>query len=408
MSDEHNEQSQADRSAADEPTLAEPAGPWSTTERDRAAIEAHGRRPRSRAALWLAALLILVIAGVLSSPFWAPTMRPLLPWAEPSDAAKYDALAQRVAGLEQRPVTAPIDQDGFKSAQTALDQKIAALEGAVAVLRQTQEDTTTKVALAQQSQRLDAAEAKAAARIAAQAAEIDKMRRELTQRGAAGGELATRIDALEHQLHAQNSIDRSEGVRVLGLLQLREAVEAGQPFTAEYAALRQLAANDPELAAAARPLGDAARSGVATRAELRRRLGDLADHIDSANAPHAKPNSTKPKWWEEALDRVRALVTVRHIDGAAKTGSGAAVEAAQTTLAQDNLAGAVAALDGLGGTDAEATQPWLKAARQRLAAEAALTRLQGLLTARLGAPPASPAATVPAPAPDPSAPKTPS
>jgi hypothetical protein len=407
MSDEHNEQSQADYSAADEPALAEPAGPWSPTEREGAAIEAHGRRPPARAALWLAALLILVIAGVLSSPFWAPAVRPLLPWAEPSDAAKYDTLAQRVAGLEQRPVIAPIDQDAIKSAQTALAQKIAALEGAVAALRQTREDAATKAALTQESQRLDAAEAQAAERAAAQAAEIDKMRQELAQRGAVGGELATRVDALEHQLHAQNSIDRGEGVRVLALLQLREAVEAGQPFTAEYAALSQLAANDPELAAAARPLGDAARSGVATRAELRHRLGDLADHIDSANAPRAKPNSAKPKWWEEALDRVRALVTVRHIDGAAKTGSGAAVEAAQTALAQDNLAGAVAALDGLGRADAEAMQPWLKAARQRLAAEAALTRLQGLLTARLGAPPASPGATAPAPAPDPSASKTP-
>jgi hypothetical protein len=330
----------------------------------------------------------------------------LLPWAEPSDAAKYDALAQRVARLEQRPVTMPIDQEALKSAQTALEQKIAALEGAVAALRQIQGDVATKAALAQQSQRLDAAEVQAAARIAAQIAEIDKMRQELAQRGAAGGELATRVDALEHQLRAQNSIDRAERVRVLALLQLREAVEAGQPFTAEFTAFNQLAANDPELAAAARPLADAARSGVATRAELRRRLGDVADHIDPAKASRTK--SAKSKWWEEALDRVRALVTVRHIDGNAKTGPGAAVEAAQTALAQDNLAGAIAALDGVSGTDAEMMQPWLKAARQRLAAQAALTRLQGLLTAQLGASPASPAATAPAPAAEPAAPKTPS
>ena len=408
MSDEQNEQSQANHNAADEPALAEPAGPWAPTERERAAIEAYGRRPRSRAALWLAALLILVIAGVLSSPFWAPAVRPLLPWAEPSDAAKYDALAQRVAGLEQRPVTAPIDQDAFKSAQTAVNQKIAALEGAVAALRQTREDVATKAALTQQSQRLDAADAQATARASAQAAEIDKMRQELAQRGAAGGELATRVDALEHQLHAQNSIDRSEGVRVLALLQMREAVEAGQPYTAEYATFSQLGAHDPELASAARPLADAARNGIATPAELRRRLGEVADHIDGAKAPPAKSKSAKSKWWQEALDRVRGLVTVRHIDGTAKNGSEAAVDAAQSALAQGNLAGAVAALDGLSGTDAEAMQPWLKAARQRLAAEAALRRLQGLLTAQLGGSPASPAATAPAPAAEPAAPKTPS
>ena len=408
MSDEHNERSQTDHSAADEPASAEPAGPWSPTERERAAIEAYGRRPRSRVALWLTALLVLVIAGVASSPFWAPSVMTLLPWGGNPAAGRYNELAARVAALEQRPVTPPIDLDGIKSAQAALAQKIAALEGAAATLRQAQGDVATKAELSQQSQRLDAAEAQAAARASAQAAEIDKMRQELAQRGAAGGELATRVNALEHQLHAQNSIDRSEGVRVLALLQMREAVEAGQPYTAEYATFSQLGAHDPELASAARPLADAARNGIATPAELRRRLGEVADHIDGAKAPPAKSKSAKSKWWQEALDRVRGLVTVRHIDGTAKTGSEAAVDAAQSALAQGNLAGAVAALDGLSGTDAKAMQPWLKAARQRLAAEAALRRLQGLLTAQLGGSPASPAATAPAPAPEPAAPKTPS
>jgi hypothetical protein len=405
MSDQLNNHSEAERGVPSEPDVAEEPSPG-TSPPDAAQPPEYVRRPRSWTPLWLAALLVVVVAGVLSSPFWAAAVRPLLPWGEPSDAAKDDALAQRVAALEQRPVAAPIDQDAMKSAQAALEQKIAALEGAVAALRQTQGDVAPKAALTQQSQRLDAAETQAAARAAAQDAEIDKMRQELAQRGAAGGELATRVDALEHQVHAQNNIDRSEGVRVLALLQMREAVEAGQPFTAEYAALSQLAANDPELAAAARPLADAARSGVATRAELRRRLGDVADHIDSAKAPRTK--SAKSKWWEEALDHVRALVTVRHIDGAAKTGSEAAVDAAQTALAQGNLAGAVAALDGVSGADTDAVKPWLEAARQRLAAEAALTRLQGLLTAQLGAPPVSPAATTPAPAPEPAAPKAPS
>lgn len=407
MSDEHNNHSEAERSAPFEPDVAEEPRPWMPPP-DAAQSPEYVRRPRSWTPLWLAALLIVVVAGVLSSPFWGPAVRPLLPWGEPSDAAKYDALDHRVAALEQRPVAPPIDLDPIKSAQAAQAQKIAALESAVAALRQTQGGAATKAALAQQSQRLDAAEAHAAARVAAQAAEIDKLQQQLAQLGAAGAELATRLDALEHQVHAQSNSDRSEGVRVLALLQMREAVEAGHPFTAEYATFSQLTAHNPELSAAARPLADAARNGIATPAELRQRLGEVADHIDTATMPPAKSGATKSKWWQETLDRVRALVTIRHVDDNPKTGSEAAVDAAQTAMAQGNLTAAVAALDGLSGASAEAVQPWLKAARQRLAVEAALTRLQELLTAQLGSPPDSPAATTPAPASPLATPKTPS
>ena len=44
-----------------------------------------------RSALWLAGLLILILAGVARSPFWAPQIEPLLPWGENRD--DYAALA---------------------------------------------------------------------------------------------------------------------------------------------------------------------------------------------------------------------------------------------------------------------------------------------------------------------------
>jgi len=410
MSDERNERSAVDPGISSEPDTTATTSPWAPAP-EVSASPPERRRGRSSAPLWLGGMLVLVIAGVLASPFWAPALRPLLPWGTQSGAARYDALAQhlatletRVARLEQRPVAPPIDADAIKSAQAAVAQRVTALEAGVATLRQgqqrqTQQAAATTAALTQQSQRLDA--------IAAQTVELDKLQQELAQRGNAAGELANRVDALEHQLHSQSNVDRSGAALMLALLQMREAVVSARPFPAEFQAFKELAAHDPDLAAATQPLADAARDGVASQAVLRQRLDEIADRIATAKTP-----PVKPKWWEQAIDRLRSLVTIRQIDGTAKAGPDAAVEAAQSDVAQGNLKGAVAALSKLTGANAEAAQPWLDQARQRLAAEAALMHLQDLLSARLSAPAAaSPAVTAPAPAAEPTPPaqpKTPS
>ncbi len=51
-------------------------------------------------------------------------------------------------------------------------------------------------------------------------------------------------------------------------------------------------------------------------------------------------------------------------------------------LAGGDLEGAVGALEGLTGTPAETAQPWLRMAKERLAAEAALQRIEALLVAQ--------------------------
>jgi hypothetical protein len=392
MSDERNEHTEAERdSAPAEPAPVEEAAPWKAPP-GLAEPPESPRRSRPWLAIGIAAsLLLVVVVGVLLSPFWAPAIRPLLPWGEPSDTAKYETLAGRVAALEARPVTPAFDPEAIKRAQSAQTQKLAALEDDVGELRQGQQAAATKSALAQQSQRFDAAEAQSAARVATQAAEIAKMQQELAQRSTLGAELATRIDTLEHQLQAQNDTQRREAVRLLALLQMREALETGRPFAAEYATFTRLVENDPELLGAALPLADGARNGIASPAELHQRVAALADLTANAPAPAAASS-----WWEEALNRIRALVRVQRIDGAGQTGPDTAVDAAQAALAKGDLAGAVAALDGPRGVSAPAIEAWLKLARQRLAAEAALTHLQSLLTAQLGTPNASPAKSAPA------------
>src|SRR5207248_8060488 len=130
---------------------------------------------------------------------------------------------------------------------------------------------------------------------------------------------------------------------------------------------------------AAMPLAEPAKTGVASRAVLIARLHALAGAIATAAAPPADPD-----WGDKVLARLRGLVTIRRIDGASQSEPEAAVSAAERALRGGDLAGAVAALDRLAGPPAETARPWLQMARQRLAVEAALHRVEELLTARLG------------------------
>lgn len=368
------------------------------------------RTARPTAALWLAALLALVIAGVALSPFWAPPIAGLLPWGDAMAAAKYDALAAKIAALEQRPAPPIVDVAAITSAHMALAQRVGALETAVDALhRNQQQASAAQTAVAQLKQHVDELAAQSASRAGSAAAELEKIDKQLVQRQAADGDLAGRIAALEHQVQTQESADRTGSALMLALLQMREAVDEARPFPTQYEAFRQLAAGLPDLAAASRTLADVARSGVASRAALQQGLSDLAGQIATATPPAAER-----RWWEQALDRLRGLVTIRRIGGGAATGPQAAVAAAQSAMGHGDLAGAVAAIDKLSGGDAEKARSWLQMARRRLAAEENLVRLQELLAARLSkVPPASPAATSPpAPAaptsPPGAAPKTPS
>ena len=394
MSEERGEGPWADRGIP--PAEPEPSPTGEALEAAPAIASPPPRPPglARRAAPWLAALLVVVIAGAALSPFWAPAVAPLLPWGRTdASAAEADAqLAARVNALEQRPTPPAIDLDPIKSALAALTQRVDRLAAAVDADRRNQETAaSTKAALAQLSRRVDAIGAQSASGAASEVALTEKIQPELARLVSAAADSSDRLASLERKVRAQASIDQNGTALLLALLQMREGVDEARPFSAEYKAFEGLAGNDPELSAAAEPLAVAARQGVASRAVLGQRLAELSGQIATADQP-----PVKSKWWAQALDRMRGLVTIRRIDGAAQTGPEAAVAAAQSAFARGDLAAAVSALDPLTGANADAARPWLRIARERMAAEAVLAHLQDLLAARRGAAsPAVPAATPP-------------
>jgi hypothetical protein len=365
----------------------------------------------------LAGLLILILGGVASSPFWAPQIEPLLPWGENRDdyaalaarvaavetrlvapspgidavqsamsqlARRADQLDSRLAAVEKRPAPPSVDTDAINSALGALGRRVDQLESAAKP-----DLGPLRAGMQQVEQRLAAIETQSASRIASETAASKDMQQELSRLGKVEGDLADRVAALEREAQSQEKPElRADGMLALLLGQMREAIEQARPFPAEFGAFIKLARGS-DLAAGAQPLAEPARNGVASRAVLVKGLAELAGRM-AASDP-----AVKSDWREQTLARLRGLVTIRRIDDSSHTGSNGAVGAAQAALARGDLAGAVAALEPLTGADAEAARPWLLMARERLAAETALDHVQELLTERLGGSPAAAPAKVP-------------
>ena len=333
---------------------------------------------------WLAALLLLVIAGVGSSPFWARDVTPLLPWGSQSaaPAEDYAALAARVAAIENRPAQPPPDIAAINSTASALARRVDQLEAARGADRQTDAAVAgIKAGLQQLEERLSAFEARSATRANSETAEFEKVRQQLAQFASISSDLADRLPAIERRVGAAGSAVRTDSALLAALLQMREAVETARPFATEYDAFIALAHDQPDLIAAAQPLAELAQAGVAGNAVLSERLGQLSGRIVPAVAP-----SVDSDLRTQALAWLHSLVTIRRIDAASQTGQEPAMNVAEGALVRGDLPGAVSALQTLSGPKSAAIQSWLQTAQQRLGAEATLAHLQDLLVARLGTP----------------------
>ena len=333
---------------------------------------------------WLAALLLLVMAGVGSSPFWARDVTPLLPWGSQSaaPAEDYAALAARVAAIENRPAPPPPDIAAINSTASALARRVDQLEAARGADRQTDAAVAgIKAGLQQLEERLSAFEARSATRANSETAEFEKLRQQLAQFASISSDLADRLPAIERRVGAAGSAVRTDSALLAALLQMREAVETARPFATEYDAFIALAHDQPDLIGAAQPLAELAQAGVAGNAVLSERLGQLSGRIVPAVAP-----SVDSDLRTQALAWLHSLVTIRRIDAASQTGQEPAMNVAEGALVRGDLPGAVSALQTLSGPKSAAIQSWLQTAQQRLAAEATLAHLQDLLVARLGTP----------------------
>ena len=272
-----------------------------------------------------------------------------------ADPKALDAVAGRVAKLEAAGATPPPSaSDGALAARVgALETQIKALAEAVGVLGRRNDEAL-------------AAAREARVRADAGAAEIS----ELTQKPPAAvdrGEfeaLANRMAAAERSEKAAESADRA--VRLaLAATALNAAVERGDAFAAELAAVKTLGA-DPKLVAALEPF---ARSGVPSAAALARQFSELAPALQAAGAPPP----------EGVLGRLQMnaekLVRIRRVDEAPGSDAAAIVARSEAKASRGDLAGVAAELSQLPPNARAPAEAWIKSVQARTAAIDASRRL---------------------------------
>ena len=334
--------------------------------------------------------LVIFLAGVAIWPLAGPWLEPLLPASWRAAPADLGEIRGRLAALESRPEAAPAPTVDLSPLQSALARETDARERAVAGLRE------ELAAVRQQMEALPQASGTDVAAVDDLARRLDKLRqdmsaveentrslRQVERDAAAAGEamqaLERRVAALEKVVGNTTAVSRRQGL-VLAAGQLAAAVGAGRAYADELARLNGFAEGDGEIADAAAALSSGAVAGVPTLAELRRRFAPLAGTI-----VRAAGDAGADDWLSQAAGRLKGLVTVRRTGEVEGDETDAIVARAEVRLADGDLAAAVKEVSALEGAAAAAAAEWRREAEARLAADAALTKLQTRAIALLGA-----------------------
>ncbi|HEY3918626.1 MAG TPA: mitofilin family membrane protein [Stellaceae bacterium] len=319
---------------------ASPPRPIDTAPPTGGAVKPRRPLPRLPVAVWLGGMLVLALALIGASPYWAPALMPVLPWtARNAQPQQQEQTAQRLTAIEQR-----------LSDVLALSDRVAALE--------------TKPA------------PDASAAVAPLAAQVQQLNSRLDQ-------IDTRLAQLAHD-EAANA-ESPQRVLMVALASLGNALAGSRPFAAELASVEALGQGRAGWADALQPLEAPARTGIPSTAVLAQRFAaDIAPAILRAEA--AAPTDHE-SLGDAMLARLRGLVVIRRVDGrgAGTSPTGRAVAQAQAALDKSDLAGAAEALGPLSGAPAAAAQPWLAEAQQRLDVEQTIAKLSRNLAGDMAA-----------------------
>src|SRR5262245_30534316 len=275
-----------------------------------------------------------------------------------ADPKALDEVAGRVAKLEAAGAAPPQGAgDPALAARVAtLQTELKTMAEAVGVLGR--RDDEALAAAREARVRADASAAELAELAQKPPAAIDRSEFEA---------LANRVAAGEQS--ANTAARDDPAVRLaLAAPALNAAVERGDAFAAELAAVKALGA-DPKLVATLEPF---ARAGVPTAATLARQFSALAPSLLQASEPPPP---------EGVLGRLQLnaekLVRIRRVDEAPGSDGAAIVARSEAKAGRGDLAGAVAELGELPPTARAPAEAWIKSAQARIAAIDASRRLAG-------------------------------
>ncbi|MGB1547133.1 MAG: COG4223 family protein [Alphaproteobacteria bacterium] len=302
---------------------------------------------KKRWVLWTAVLLLLVGLGALY--YYVPLPKDLagLTAIVPVPKEKEsESLVDRVAALEEAlaalPQAAPVSNATLSAIATdiaSLDSRLAALERWVAEGSETGESGTLKP-------------------------EVEKLQSDLQS-------LSSRLAGLEEASKQTASTDIFADPRLRAIEELREGLWEYGPFSERLTALLAVAGNDATVRKLLAPITAYADQGIPTLPMLRARFDDMAAAV--LEAGWVKP---KADWREKLLANLANLVTIRRTGNLEGDDLEAVLARAEVALNAGDLERTVTLLDGVGEPARKAAEFWLRDARARLAAEAAIRQLR--------------------------------
>jgi hypothetical protein len=326
----------------------------------------HGGRAGWFGGFVLGALVFAVGAGaaVLTKDLWAPAGQ------QAGGGKAGDALAQKVADLESR-LSGMETQPAAANLASADD--ITRLEGQITSLSTASATEDLAAELKDLKARVTAIDASASAG-AQTASEVGGLSGEVTKLAAAQKEMSAAIDELKARNAGQEALLWS----AVGAL--RDALRYAGPFTEQLADVTRLAGDRTDFNETLAELKPLAASGVPSLAELQRSFPATARDIVAAGY-----GASEDGMLGDVLNRVSQVVTVRPVGEVEGDSPGAIVARAEGHVDQGDLAAALDELKALPADASAAAAGWRQRAEQRLSADAAITKLNGLLAGQLAA-----------------------
>ena len=294
-----------------------------------------------------------------------------------ADPKALDDVASRVAKLEAAPVAPPqaaASDSGFSDRVAALEAQLKTVAETIGSLGRRDEEVFTAAREARTRADANAAAvADLAQKLPASTAAERGAVEDMGKRVAALEALGNRVSALERSAQTAERGDRALRL-ALAATALNTAVERGDAFTSELAAVKALG-GDPKLIAALEPF---AASGVPPASALAREFTELAPSLQASTAP--------PR--EGVLARLQTnaekLVQVHRLDAPAGSDAGAIVARAQAKASRGDTGGAASELGQLPPDARARAQAWIARVEARQAAIDASRRLAADALAGLG------------------------
>lgn len=285
-------------------------------------------------------------------------------------------LAARLAKLEQAVAAPTAAQPGAGEPVNAsrlalLDAAIKSLQDSVSDLARRADDNAaaTREARGRADASLLAADA---ARAAVERSNVQSLANRVA-------ELEGATDALISELAKRTSSAGELPLRVAIAAQaLRAAVERGDPFAAELAAVKSLKVDTQKLA----PLEPFASSGLPPASALAQQLSDLIPAMRRLADVPAPSNS----FLERLQANAERLVRVRPVDEAPGSEPAAVISRIEAKAARADIAGALADLAQLPVSVRAPAEDWIRKAQARNAAVAASRQFAGDALAALSGP----------------------